>query len=200
MKRELRNEHPMLLEVENRGGKGCLIGEVYYGGVKRYRFAVSPSKRRTGQRFLKSFIEREMEQVSKAGRREVYRTSFDLLNVFGWLRKNPKAAQTYHLDGKGRLLRHLKSLKEVLTDPLPSRKEVRGLLSQDPPMRSRYEELEEELDGDHPEEGVSKEVYVRMSGAGDEYEDYREKADEEFERVNETIRSLKNTIHEIEYF
>ncbi|KXA99900.1 hypothetical protein AKJ41_04680 [candidate division MSBL1 archaeon SCGC-AAA259O05] len=200
MKRELRNEHPMLLEVEDRGGKGCLIGEVFYGGVKRHRFAVSPSKRGTGQRFLKSFIEREMEQLGKAGRRKVYRTSFDLLNVFGWLRKDPKAAQIYHLDGKGRLLRHLNSLKEVLTDPLPSREEVRGLLSQDSPLRSRYEKLEGKLDGDHPKGGVSKEVYVRMCGAGAEYEDYREKADEELERVNETIRSLKNTIHEIEYF
>lgn len=200
MKRELRNEHPMLLELEDRGGRGCLVGEISWGGRKRYRFAVSPSKRGPERRFLKSFVEREMNQVGKSENREVYRTSFDLLNVFSWLWKKPMAAKIYYEDGKERLLRHMKTLKGVLTDPIPSKEKVKGLLNRNSPLRSQYEKLEEELNGGIPEDGASKEVYARVAGANPEFKTYRKKAEEELERVNEAIRSLENTISEIEYY
>lgn len=200
MKKELKNEHSVLLELEDRGRRECLVGKVYFGGRKRYRFAVSPSSRGAERRFLKSFVSGEMKRVDRTQNREVYRTSLDLLNVFSWLRKKPRAAKIYYEEGKEGLLRHMKYLKEVLTDPIPSREKVEGLLNRNSPLRSRYEKLEDELNGEIPRARASKEVYVRVAGAYPEFETYRKKAEEELEKVNETIRSLENTIYEIEYF
>ncbi|KXB05386.1 hypothetical protein AKJ51_05085 [candidate division MSBL1 archaeon SCGC-AAA382A20] len=158
-----------------------------------------PPETRLEKNSMKEFIQSEMKCVNKESEEKFYKTNFDLLNIVNWLIKDPKAYVNYKEGNMKKLLKHLKSVRKVLRKPIPSQKEVKSHLKL-PKIEELYRELKEKL-GELPRDTeVSREVFIKIADAEKEYKAYRKKAGELLEDLNKTIRSVENSINELEYF
>jgi len=199
MKGKLKDKHSMLLEIKDLGKGRNLIGNLHYGG-KRETFSIPPSTVGGEKSAVQKFIHKEMRIVENRSEEEkVFKTSFDLINVVSWLKRDSKAITAYEDGGRKKLLEHLKSLRKVLKDsiPAPERMERHVDLSE---IRESYENLRNSIGTIPKGPETSKEVCVRMSGAESEYRNYRKKSEKILREVNDTIRSVENSIDEVEYF
>lgn len=85
---------------------------------------------------------------------------------------------------------YLKSLREVLEEPLPDQEDVERIVPPGVSIKRSYDKLMERLNGDMPEDEELKRIYARLI-AGPEFDKFRREADEALEKIDLFDRKLK---------
>lgn len=98
------------------------------------------------------------------------------------------------------MLNNMNTPKKVITDLLLPWERIRCLLSQRYYMKSFHEKPAEKFNGEVLEGEVSKDIYVRMTGAETDYRCFMEKTEEDIKKLILTTRPLEVTVCENGYF